>query len=296
MSFNSRHISKAGARIMEQLAHPTPGVARKRELEALRAVPSFLRPDLPRVMDPAKRYRTPQEWLFMPGDRVVIMRGPCRGNIAVVREHDRNTNGYLLDESGPQRTVVVPREFWQEGQESHVVAMPQALRRQDLRLVAEIESPQDDGKLRTVAVDNVMFEGEYYDKWYRRKMPYRCVFGQRDLVIPWPRPEPQETGTLGTDPGVAREQSFWVDSLVRGPIPSAALATVRNPHSKYRRGKLTPRDIKRLVAPEMPAMPAMRQRKNSSQHKKQMITDEDIELIGSRVQQFLESQTTTTPK
>lgn len=293
MSFNYRHISKAGSRILERVNNPAAKFVAKKEKQRLQSIPEFMRPDLPLVSE-TKKFKTEQEWKFLPGDRVVIMEGELKGNICVIKGRDEHTNGYMLDDNGPSKQVVVPKEYWQEGQTSHVVSIPKALLQKDLRLVADIEDANNPGQTRTVVVQNITFKDSYYDEDYKKMLPYRCVFGQTDLVIPWPRPEEIEEGNLGTSPEITREQSFWVESLARNPIPEGAFLTIRNPHSKHRRGKITAADLRLLVKPEMPLT---KSQKASLAMKEQLVsvnrpslTEEDKILIGERVKKYLENQ------
>ncbi|GMM56924.1 mitochondrial 54S ribosomal protein YmL40 [Maudiozyma humilis] len=294
MSINFKHISKAGARIMERLANPPKGIVRHQAKEQAKALPEFLQPDLP-ILPREQRFRGPRDWRFMPGDRVVVLHGEAKGNIARVTKHDTATNGFILDEFGPTKTVAVPKDFWTEGQTTHMVNLPVLLRQRDLRLVAEVEDPADPtgATTKTVAVANIVYKGQYYDEDYKRMMPYRCVFGQPDLIIPWPRPEPVEDGPLATDSEVAREQTFWVDSIARGSIPQQAFVTIRNPHSKHRRGTITPADLRKLVAPDMPLTETkkayLEEQKMLHSRPKPVLTDADKQMIGDRVRQFMEA-------
>lgn len=293
MSINFKHISKAGARIMDRLANPPKGIVRHQAKEQAKALPEFLQPDLP-ILPKEERFRGPRDWQFMPGDRVVILNGEAKGNIAHVTKHDIATNGFILDEFGPTKTVAVPKDFWTEGQTTHMVNLPVLLRKNDLRLVADIEDPANPEKTKTVAVANIIYKGQYYDENYKKMMPYRCVFGQSDLVIPWPKPEPIEDGPLTTDSEVAREQTFWVDSIVRGSIPAKAFDTIRNPHSKYRRGTITPSDLRKLVAPKMPLTESKKaylaEQKELHSRPKVVLTKEDKEMIGQKVMEFLKNK------
>lgn len=295
MSINFKHISKAGGRIMDRLTHPPRGMTKHNAKEQSKALPEFLKPDLP-ILTVADRFKGPRDWQFLPGDRVVIMNGSCRGNIVHITKHDIATNGFVLDENGPTKSVAVPKDFWTEGQTTHVVNLPILMQKRDLRLVADIEDTANPGKMKTVAVDHITFKDQYYDENYKKMMPYRCVFGNPDLIIPWPKPEPIEDGDLTTDSETAREQTFWVDSIVRGSIPDAAFTTIRNPHSKYRRGKITPSDLKKLVAPKMPLTETkkayLEEQKMLHERPKEILTEEDKIKIGNRVMQFLQEKET----
>lgn len=268
-------------------------MAARQEKYAKISVPDFIKPSLPEVKE-TEKFKTCKEWKFMPGDRVVIMKGQYRGNICVVKQHDITTNGFILDDNGPMKNVPVPKQFWLEGQKSHMISVPQAISQKDLKLVADIDDPLSPGQTKTVAVRNIEFKGTYYDDNYKKMMPYRTVIGQNDLVIPWPKPEVKEDGDLGTEPSIAREQTFWVDSIVKNPIPKDALLTIRNPYSKFRRGTLTARDISKLVAPRMPLTDVKRayvkERKELAQRPKPQLSDDEKEQIGEKVYQHLKGQ------
>lgn len=293
MSISFKHISKAGGRIMDRISNPTKGILRHQAKEQAKALPEFLKPDLP-ILSASERFTGPREWKFLPGDRVVIMKGECRGNIAHVTKHDLATNGFVLDEFGPTKTVAVPKDFWTEGQTTHMVNLPVLMQSKDLRLVADIEDPTNPGQTKTVAVDHITFKGQYYDENYKKMMPYRCVFGQPDLIIPWPKPEPFEDGELATDGEIAREQTYWVDSIIRNSIPDGAFDTIRNPHSKYRRGKITPSDMRKLVAPEMPLTETKKaylaEQAMLHRRPKPELTEEDKALIGEKVMKFMKEK------
>lgn len=256
-------------------------------------MPQFLVPAIPRVEDEEK-FQTAREWMFMPGDRVVITRGKWKGQISVIQQHDKETNGFVLDENGPTKTVPVPKQFWSEGQRSHMVTFPIAVEQKDLKLVAEIDDPATPGKTKTVAVKDIVYRGSYFDENYNQRMPYRCVSGQEDLVIPWPKPELRADGELATPPEIAREQTFWVNSIARSPIPEGALLTIRNPHSKWRRGNLSARDVAKLVAPKMPLTKAKKayiaEQKELASAPKRKLSVEDQDLIGSKIFQHLKQQ------
>lgn len=281
-----QHLTKAGSRFLKQVENrPKHLLDHFRKFEE-KSMPSFLVPSIPRVED-AERFRTEKEWKFMPGDRVVVLKGKWRGQISIIQQQDRETNGFILDENGPTKTVPVPKQFWSEGQTSHMVTFPVAVKQADLKLVADIDDPDTPGKTRSVAVRDVVFRGTYYDENYKKVMPYRCVSGQEDLVIPWPKPEFKEDGELATSPAIAREQTYWVESIARSPIPEGALLTIRNPKSKYRRGVLTPKDIAKLVAPKMPLSKTKKayiaEKKEMAMASKRILTDEDKEKIGNAI-------------
>ncbi|SCU95766.1 LAMI_0F03686g1_1 [Lachancea mirantina] len=281
-----QHLSKAGSRFLKQVDSRPKHLAQHFKKYEEKSMPSFLVPAIPRV-EQDQKFKTPQEWMFMPGDRVVIMNGKFKGQVSVIHQHDTETNGFILDENGPTKTVPVPKQFWSEGQTSHMVTFPIAVEQKNLRLVADIEDPEVPGKLKTVAVREIVYRGTYYDKNYKKVMPYRCVSGQEDLVIPWPKPEFKEDGELGTAPEIAREQSFWVDTIAKSPIPQGALLTIRNPRSKYRRGVLSSKEVAKLMAPRMPLTAVKKaylaEQEQLASGPKRTLTPDDMDKIGGIV-------------
>lgn len=224
---------------------------------------------------------------FLVGDRVMIVKGPKSGSICKVTRHGEG-GGYMLDGNGPLQNVPVPKYFWTENQTSHVVNIPRTVAGENLRLVAEVEDEKT-GKLKTVAIDNLEFKGKYYDDDYKRVLKYRVVKGQPDLVIPYPRPEPKEDGPLCTDVDTVRERTYYVDSAVKSSIPEGALLTLRNPHSKYRRGKLNKMDVKKLTPPVMPLSETKKawyaEREERKKLPKVNITDEMKEYLGAKIKE-----------
>lgn len=281
-----RHLSKAGWRVLDRIQNPPKHLRAKTEKLQKLGVPEFMQQELPNV-DPKDRFNSVKDWMFMPGDRVLVVRGETSGNITTVREHVSQVNGYLLGENGPTRDVPIPQQFWMDGQKSHMTPVPRTVSRNDLRLVADIDDPDRPGHTKIVAVRGIEFRGSYYDANYKRMMPVRCVAGRPELVIPWPKPEAVKDGDLATDPEQAREQTFWVDSLIQSSIPRAAFSTIRNSKSKFRRGKLTAKDIARLIAPKMPLTDVEKkisQEKIESQNIiKPQLTEEDQVRIGEKI-------------
>ncbi|SCV05847.1 LANO_0H16490g1_1 [Lachancea nothofagi CBS 11611] len=285
-----QHLSKAGSRFLKQVeTRPKHLVDHFKKFEE-KSMPSFLVPSIPRVED-SEKFQDVKEWKYMPGDRVVVTRGKWKGQVCLINQLDKETNGFVLDENGPTKTVPVPKQFWSEGQNSHMVTFPMAVPQKDVKLVADIDDPLVPGMTKTVAVRDIVFRGSYYDDNYKKAMPLRCVSGQPDLVIPWPRPEPKPDGLLATAPEVAREQSFWVSSIAKNPIPQGALLTIRNPKSKFRRGTLSIRDIAKFVGPKMPLTKTKKayiaEKQEMASAPKRKLTEEEKERIGTKIYEHL---------
>ncbi|CCC69104.1 hypothetical protein NCAS_0C01140 [Naumovozyma castellii] len=292
-------LSKAGSRILERANTVTRKLKPTNDKVIRRNAPEFLKSGRDQVME-QDRFQSEKQWKYLPGDRVVIVKGKHKGTISVVRNHDSRTNGYTLGENGPTRKVPVPKSLWMKDQVSHVINIPLVLPQDALKLVADIDDEKT-GTSKTVAVRDLAFKGSYYDSNYKKMMPYRYVAGEDDLIIPWPKPEHEPDGDLATSPEITREQTYWVDSIVRTPIPNSALPTIRNPHSKYRRRTLKPMDMAKLIAPKMPLTPerkaylAKEASIKSKAKSKPTLTVDEMEMIGERVRTYLESSKSTPP-
>jgi large subunit ribosomal protein L24 len=282
-------LSKAGARFRLDFQkiprHRLPKYLKLQEATQ----PQFIRPQVP--VDLKKDGAVSTDWTklkYLVGDRVLIVEGEKKGNICKVSRHSEY-GGYVLDENGPTDTVVVPKQFWTEGQTSHVVTFPKAVTEDKIRLVAEVED-EVTKQVKTVAVDHLDFKtGSYFDEDYHKVVPFRSVHGQPDMVIPWPRPEPVEDGPLSTEVAQVRERTYFVESVVRDAIPEEALLTIRNPHSKHRRGTLDRTLVKRLTPPEMPLTDTkkayMAERAHLQKRSKVNITDEMKSFLGKKIRE-----------
>lgn len=128
-----KHLSKAGSRFLEQVQAKNSSIAKQFAKYEGITMPEFLKPSLERV-DKEKQFKSEVEWKFLPGDRIVIVKGELKGNICSITQHDTHTNGYILDENGPTKTVPVPKQFWQAGQNSHMVSFPVPVSQDDIKL------------------------------------------------------------------------------------------------------------------------------------------------------------------
>ncbi|AMD21163.1 HEL117Wp [Eremothecium sinecaudum] len=281
-----KHLTKISERFLKQTSRSSMPSSYFKKLQN-RTTPEFMKTDLPHVKD-SEKFSDYKDWKFLPGDRVVITKsGEWKGQVAKITTLDKDSNGYILDDDGPKKWVPVPKDYWVENQKTHMAHVPIPVTQNDIKLVADVDDPQQEGKTKVVAVRDVVFRGSYYDENYKRMMPYRCVAGQENLVIPWPKPRESEDGVLATDSEVARTQTFFVESIVKQPIPEDAFLNIRNPKSRYRRGTLTSRDIAKLVGPEMPMTKAreayIKEKDELRRREKPKLTDDDMELIGSRL-------------
>lgn len=220
--------------------------------------PEFMRPVLkPDLRNPGYIEKDPAKLEFLVGDRVVIVKGEKKGNICKVTRHVEG-GGYLLDENGPQKQSIVPKQLWVKGQTSHLISYPLPLKKSDLRLVADIKD-EATGKLKTVAVENLTFSKPKFNGQYKKMMPVRRVYDRPELVIPWPEPEHVEDGVQTTAKEDLAEMSLFVTHALKPLVPYQALKTLRNEHSKLRKRKIDARMLRKLTYPEMPVPPKTRE-------------------------------------
>ncbi|CCH42953.1 54S ribosomal protein L40, mitochondrial [Wickerhamomyces ciferrii] len=281
-------LSKVGERFKFDIKRLPKSLMTRYEKKYRQGQPHFMRS--PFKLDLQEDNSVPKEFeklKYLIGDRVMIIKGPKQGNICKVSRHVEG-KGYILDENGPTSTVAVPKELWQDEQTSHVITFPKAVHQDNLRLIAEIDDEKT-GLTKTVAVDNLKFIGKYYDEDYKKVLKYRCVAGQEDLVIPYPRPEPIEDDALSTPVDVVRERTHFIESAVRNSIPEAALLTLRNPYSKHKRTKLTKLEAKKLTPPKMPLSETKKaylaEREELKKLPKYNITDEMKTFLGEKIRE-----------
>lgn len=255
---------------------------------------SALQPDLPEVPED-KLYRRVEQWKYLPGDRVMIVKGEHKGTVTSIVSHLKNTNGYYL-EDGPMKKIVVPREYWRQTQPSHVVDYPVAVTRDSIKLVSSL-TDEKTGKTKTFAADDVVFRGRYWDAAHKKMLPYRCVKNEEHITIPWPAPEPIHDDELCTPEDKALERSYFPMSVVHSGLPDDLKLSLRAPLARrtiprYSKKIITNSDLKRLTPPKMPEPPhkeLMRQEKKMLAERSIELTAEMKEFIGSKVAQHLAS-------
>lgn len=249
-----------------------------------------------RQVDEKARYQTPQQWGVQPGDTVLITKGKYAGSISKVVALQKETNRVFLEHSETKK-VVVPKQYWQPGQTSHIIDYPLPQHPKDLKVVGTLV--QEDGTEKKIAADKLVYSGEYWDADYKKMMPYRRVKYNEHIIIPWPRPEPVEDCQYSTSEELVEERTFFPSSIAFTDAPQDLLKSLRHPlikrPYKWNKEYLTKSDIKRLNAPEMP----ISQDKKNAISERQQIKEslpteplpETVSLVGDKVAEFLNNVT-----
>lgn len=249
-----------------------------------------------RQVEEKERYSTPQQWGVQPGDTVMITKGKYNGTLTKVVALQKETNRVFLEHSETKR-VVVPKQYWQPGQTSHIIDYPLPQHPKDLKVVGTIV--EEDGSERKIAADKLVYKGEYWDEDYKKMMPYRRVRYNEDIIIPWPRPESVEDCEYSTTQDLVEERTFYPNSIMYSDSPNDLLTSMRHPlikrPYKWNKEYLTKSDIKRLNPPKMPLSEAklagIEERKQIKESLPTQPLPETVDLIGDKVASFLNSVT-----
>lgn len=240
-----------------------------------------------------EKFKTLNQWKFLPGDRVLIAKGEKKGTVTKIFAYKEDANKFIL-ENGPTMTLPVPKPLWGEQATGHINQQPKGVARDCLKLVVKMPD-EVTGEDHDVIVHDFGFSGKHYNKHYKTIMPTRVVkhHGEQ-LVLPWPLPEEPIARSAAANEDTNSERTYYVDSVVANQIPKDALATIRNPRSKHRRGVFETRHKNKFVGPEMPlsdtktAYLAELDAKRKLGHHK--LTPELKLYIGDRVKQHVDNQ------
>lgn len=249
-----------------------------------------------RQLEEKKRYNSPQQWTVQPGDTVMITKGKYSGTVTKVVALQKETNRVFLEHSETKR-VVVPKQYWQPGQTSHIIDYPLPQHPKDLKVVGTMV--EEDGTEKKIAADKLVFKGEYWDEDYRKMMPYRRVKYNENIIIPWPRPEPVQDCIYSTSQELVEERTFFPNSIVYSDSPSDLSTSMRHPlikrPYKWNKEYLTKSDVKRLTPPTMPLSEAklagIEERKEIKASIPKEPLPETVDLIGDKVASFLNNIT-----
>lgn len=245
-------------------------------------------------------FTRPEQWKVEIGDRVLITKGRFKGHVTKVLAFHRSTNELFVEQSETKK-MVIPKQYWQAGQQSHVINYPKPISPRDVKVVSTMVEIGKDGveKRTEIAADDVVFKGMYWDADYGKMMPYRRVKYHENIIIPWPRPEPVEDDAFATSKEDSEERTYIPNSIVRTDSPPGIVESMRSPimRRKYKWDKqvISRSDEKRLTPSEMPISAAKkagmeeRQKINESIPKKP--TEETVNLVGSRVATLLNGVT-----
>lgn len=287
-------ISKAGGRFLKtgQKLRPTalPNAERLRKEVSI---------PLDNLFDPVQeedRFTEYDQWKFFPGDRVLITKGENKGKISKVISFSQVENKLVLEDS-PVKKAVVPKFHWNAGSTGYINDIPMSVSIDDVKLVAKIQD-ETSGAAKDVVVHKFEFKGRHFNKDHQAYLPTRVVKHKGETYyLPWPVPEEKPDKSAAANQDVNSERTYFVDSVVHNQIPEAALNTIRNPKSKYRRGVFEQRHLNKFVAPEMPLSSVKKAYLEELEAKKKQghnkLTPDLKDFIGGKVKNYIEIQKKT---
>ncbi|GMG19575.1 unnamed protein product [Ambrosiozyma monospora] len=279
-----RHLSKRYGANFDRLPHFSRKMFEQMSLDA--QIPAFV-PDVPEV--PKKdQFKRPEQWKVQVGDKVLITKGKFKGTVTKVMGLHSSTNRLYLEQSETKK-IVVPKQYWQPKQDSHVIDYPKTVSVHDIKVVGTLV--EENGTERDIAADQLVFKGAYWDADYKKMMPYRRIKHHEHIIIPWPRPDPEEEDAFSTNQEVAEVRTYLPDSVLKTDAPRDIVKSLRDPLAKraYKWDKkyLTKSDVKRMTPPEplyteeKKAMFAERAKIRESHPTE--ISEDVTEFIGSKV-------------
>ncbi|KUI57694.1 54S ribosomal protein L40, mitochondrial [Cytospora mali] len=179
-----------------------------------------------------------------PGDRVAIMEGPDKGKIGIVKFISEEQGNVSLEGEHLQHNFTVPdymSKLQAEGGAVYAQLAEYRVPLQAIRLVHPLKDPAT-GKVRDVIINELAVKDYYKDKATGRETWARVVPGL-NIEIPWPKAfedaERQELeDPIDDNPGdtlrLDAEETTFVPTLLRPPMPSEVLDELRNRYSKFR--------------------------------------------------------------
>ncbi|KAH3670755.1 hypothetical protein OGAPHI_001271 [Ogataea philodendri] len=259
-------------------------------------LPAFRR-QTDRFVPEEKRFSKPEQWKVLEGDRVMFIKGVNKGKIARVLGLQSFSNHIFTDIS-ETKPMVVPKQLWQENQDTYLIDYPKTVPVEDVRVVATVA--REDGTEYDIAAEDVVFKGKYFDEDYKKMMPIRRVKYHEHIIIPWPRVDPVDDCAFSTPPDVVEERTHVENSILTYDQPSDfSIESLRDPTMKraYKWNKqvLKKGDITKLTPPSeifSETKKAMfEERKQIREAQIKEISPEVLEFIGSRVAEHLNNVT-----
>ncbi|OWB71383.1 hypothetical protein B5S31_g1070 [[Candida] boidinii] len=288
-----RNLSKRYGMNMNRLPHFYKKMFE--QLSAQSQLPA-LRPDAKEVAED-DRFSSYKEWQVAVGDRVLITKGKYRGTITKVVGLHESTNRLYLEHSETRR-IVVPKQFWQKNQDSHVIDYPQTVHPKDVKVVGTI-TDEVSGEDSDIAAHALVFKGEYWDEDYKKMMSYRRIRYNEHIIIPWPRPDIVEDDAFSTPELHTVERTYTPMTIASNEMPEGVIQSLRDPIAKrpYKWGKkqVTKSDLYKLSTPQMPISEAKKAFKSEITEIKSKeikeIPNDVMEFIGSKVADHLNNIT-----
>ncbi|KAK4189901.1 hypothetical protein QBC35DRAFT_123973 [Podospora australis] len=164
------------------------------------------------------------------GDRVVVLDGPYRGQIAKIENIKRDT--LALDLGMLQTNTTIPL-YMSTDNTTPVEAINGLIPISSVRLVHPLPHPET-GKVRDVIVRELKPVKINHDRVTRKSTWVRIIPGP-NIRIPWPAPKPKKIEDYPVDTlRIDVEERTFVPTLLRAPMPETVLDELRNRYSKFR--------------------------------------------------------------
>lgn len=246
-------------------------------------------PTLPKAthLPKAEKRLTYREQEVAKGDLIYITKGQGKGKIVTVESYSKDRDSVYCSEV--YQEVVVPKMYWMEGQQSHLLRIPLAIPRANFKLAAK--DKDENGKTYYVVADEVVMKGVSYDDRYRQWMPRRFVKHHESVEIPWPTPPDVKEDYLSTSQDAVLEKSYELQTIAQSPLPKGVLSELRNPHSKHKKRVLSEMEARMINGPKMPLSTEQKiylAKKAAQPEKKLSKLSEEVEdFIGQKVADHL---------
>jgi len=170
---------------------------------------------------------------IVTGDRVVLLEGKDKGKIGKITAVDRRRQECTID---GLNMVDVELPKWalrleQDPRPFRSMSKPVSLT--NVKLVFPLPDPTT-GTVRDVIVKKLVNGKIWHDKFTGRKRWSRFIPGL-DVVVPWPKVEPQERKDYMSDTlRIDVESKTFIPSLLKAPMPLSVIDELRNKYSKFR--------------------------------------------------------------
>lgn len=204
-----------------------------------------------RYIPPFERKHKKEEVGLTSGDWVYVVEGEHKGKISKLVLYQAESDTVQLTDIVEPR--IVPKEYWVENQNSHILDAPKSILREHVRLAAK--DKDDNGEVSFVVADSIVLKDKYYDDRYKMWMPRRFVKHHESIEIPWPKPPTEPDDYFrAAGPDTVFMKSYEAQSVGRSPLPTGVLNELRNRFSSHKRKILTDVDARKLNAPAMPLL------------------------------------------
>ncbi|KAI5784603.1 hypothetical protein EDC01DRAFT_201929 [Geopyxis carbonaria] len=227
---SDRKESRAEEKIDFRLGPMAPRrVVGKKEIEELGAF------DQQRMIPPPVpvEYRI-RNWNIVVNDRVVVLKGPDRHKIGLVKSIDRDSNSVTVEKLN-MMPMKVPAAFKEVDPNTPDVMLREApIHYNDVRLVYPLPDPIT-GELKDSVIANIAMSKIMHYKNADRKRQWTRYVSGTTTKIPWPKVEEPEAFDMPCDTRIMDvETRTYVPTMLKPPFPSTVVDELRNKYSVFR--------------------------------------------------------------